>query len=85
MVQERDDEGLRTDVMLRGGGGKKYREPRIQQDFKEDVGKDTGKDASQVSNWATRQMFTPFSEGYNSRESSFQGTKTFGAPGWYSS
>ena len=40
------------------------------------MGKDTGKDASQISNWATGQMLMPFGEEYNSGESSSQGTKT---------
>lgn len=39
------------------------------------MGRDTGKEALQVSNWATGQMFMPFREGYNAREISFQGMK----------
>ena len=53
-------------------------EPRTQNPTgpEEDMGKDTGKDASQISNWATGQMLMPFGEEYNSGESSSQGTKT---------
>ena len=40
------------------------------------MGKDAGKDASQVSNWAMEQMLKPLDEKENSRESSSQGTKT---------
>lgn len=40
------------------------------------MGKDAGKDASQVSNWATEQMLKTLGEKENSRENSSQGTKT---------
>lgn len=53
-------------------------EPRTQKPIglEKDTGIDTGKDVSEVSNWATRQMmFVPLCKEYNSRESSFQGTK----------
>lgn len=53
-------------------------EPGTQNptELEEDMGKDAGKDASHISNWAMGQMRVPFGEEYNSRESSSQGTKT---------